>query len=393
MDKPVADFEKILHDAGMPVTEAQIQDSFMTLVRAEGVVTNTSRMSPFWRLVLSLITTPVLWIKDALIQAVLTNMFVATAGGAALRLLAWGLNLTPRPATTALGLITFISQDSTQAVTVPAGTTVQTATLNGRVYSVVVTQDTVIPAGSASGRVPVRAEAAGADWNLAPGYFRILPASVPGIDSALNEDDWLTSPGTDEESDDELRERCRNQFNLVGEYHTDAVYRGMIAAESGLPVDRIYIEHGAPRGPGTANAWLLFDAGQASAALLARINAYIMADGHHGHGDDLLCQAMPETLHDLTVTLYVINAANLTPAREDALRQGVTDMVRCAFRENNDYEVIRTWPWSRFSFSQLGRELHETFTGIDSLVFSLPDIISQLNVPRLKSLTVEIKNA
>ncbi|WP_317187025.1 hypothetical protein [Salmonella enterica] len=39
----------------------------------------------------------------------------------------------------------------------------------------------------------------------------------------------LTVPGADEESDDELRERCRNQFNLVGNYHTDAVYRSMMS--------------------------------------------------------------------------------------------------------------------------------------------------------------------
>ncbi|HIA6063629.1 TPA: phage tail tape measure protein [Escherichia coli] len=60
----------------------------------------------------------------------------------------------------------------------------------------------------------------------------------------------VTVPGADEESDDELRERCRNQFNLVGNYHTDAVYRSMIAGVAGLSIDRIFFEHEAPREPG-----------------------------------------------------------------------------------------------------------------------------------------------
>ena len=67
-------------------------------------------------------------------------------------------------------------------------------------------------------------------------------------------------------------------------------------------------------------------------------------------------------------------------------------MIRCAFRENANYEVKKTWPYARFSFSNLGRELHKTFPVIDSLSFSLADIISELSVPRLAGLTVEIRN-
>ncbi|EJZ9657506.1 baseplate J/gp47 family protein, partial [Escherichia coli] len=99
----------------------------------------------------------------------------------------------------------------------------------------------------------------GSGHNLAPGYFRILPVAIPGIASVVNREDWLTVPGADEESDDELRDRIRNQFNLVSSYHTDAVYRGLIASVAGLSIDRIYFQHDAPRGPGTANAYLLLD--------------------------------------------------------------------------------------------------------------------------------------
>ncbi|EGT5738257.1 hypothetical protein AGJ36_20410, partial [Cronobacter dublinensis subsp. dublinensis] len=63
------------------------------------------------------------------------------------------------------------------------------------------------------------------------------------------------------------------------------------------------------------------------------------------------------------------------------------------FRENNEFDVKKTWPFSRFSFSNLGRELHRQFAAIDSLAFSLTDIVSGLSVPRLDTLTVRLMNA
>lgn len=392
-ERPVVDFEQVLADSGMPVTEDAIKAEFQAVVKAEGLITNTSRMSPFWRLITAIVTTPVLWIRDVLINGVLANMFVATATGQMLRLLAWGVNLTAKPAAKASGVIRFFKTDAKQTVTVNAGTIIQTERINGVVYALSVTADTTIPDGEADALVPVEAVEAGGAYNLAPGYYRILPVAVAGISHAVNEDDWLLSPGADEESDDDLRERIRNQFNLTGNYHTDAVYRSMIAAVVGLSIDRIYFEHDAPRGPGTANAYLLLDSGEASQPFVDAVNRYINDEGHHGHGDDMQCFAMPETLHDLTVTAYVVNPDNMSADDRNGLENGIENLVRSAFRENTDYDVTRTWPHSRFSFSRLGQELHATFPQIDSLAFSLTDIVSELSVPRLKSLTVEIKSA
>ncbi|MFE8047604.1 baseplate J/gp47 family protein [Brenneria goodwinii] len=391
--KPQIDYEQVLIDAGMPVTTEAITEQFQMLVKAEGLITNTSRMSPFWRLINAIVTTPVLWLKGVLINVVLANMFLATATGAFLDLFAWGVNVVRKPATAASGAIRFIKSNAGAAVLVPAGTVIQTERINGQVYSLRVTADTAIPAGSASGLVPVTATGDGGAFNLAPGYYRILPVAVTGIERVENEENWLLTPGADQEADDDLRDRCRNQYNLVGNYHTDAVYRSMIAAVAGLSIDRIFFLHDAPRGPGTANAYLLLDSGVISAPFITAVNDYITTQGHHGHGDDMQCMPMPETQHDLTVTLYVNNLANVTADELTALRTGCENLVRCAFRENSEYDVKKTWPYARFSFSNLGRELHREFVLIDSVAFSLVDIVSALNIPRLKTLTVVIRNA
>lgn len=389
-EKPQVDFEEVLKDSGMPVTEDDVQARFNAIVAGEGLITNTSRMSPFWRLVTAIVTAPVMWLKDALIAVVLTNMYVATAGGKMLRLLAWAVNVTAKPATAAEGVIRFFKTDAKATTTVKAGTLVQTERINGRVYVLATVADVVIPSGVASALVAVKATGTGGAYNLAPGYYRILPVAVDGISQVASEEDWLTKPGADEESDDELRERCRNQFNLVGNYHTDAVYRSMIAQVAGLSIDRIFFEHEAPRGPGTANSYLLLDTGVASAPFIDAVNDYINTQGHHGHGDDMQCFAMPETRHDLAVSVYVPSVSNMTEDEVNALKSGVENLIRCAFRENADFDVKKTWPYSRFSFSQLGRELHRAFPQTDSIEFSLRDITSGLDVPRLNSLTVSL---
>jgi len=391
-EKPEVDFTEVLKDNGIPVTEGDVRREFETIVRDEGVITNTSRMSPFWRLITAIVTTPVMWLIRALAETVLANMFVATATGKMLRLLAWGVNLTAKPATAAAGVIRFYKEDAGAVVVVKAGTLIQTERINGVVYVLTTVADTTIEAGQSDAPVAVKAMGTGGAYNLAPGYYRILPAAVSGISRVVNDDDWLTSPGADEESDDELRDRARNQFNLVGNYHTDAVYRSMIASVVGLSTDRIFFLHDAPRGPGTANAYLLLDSGVISPPFIDAVNDYVNTQGHHGHGDDMQCMALPETEHDLDLTVYVSNPGNLTAEARGELLRGIEDLTRSAFRENNNYPVKKTWPYSRYSFSNLGREIHRKFPVVDSLHFSLPDIVSDLNVPRLKSLNVSLED-
>lgn len=391
-EKPQVDFEEVVKASGMPTTEDEVRTRFDAVVADEGLITNTSRMSPFWRLITAIVTAPVMWLKDALVAVVMPGMFVATATGQMLRLLAWAVNVTPKPASAAEGVIRFFKDDVKQAVTVKAGTVIQTERINGKVYAVSTVADVTIPSGTANALLAVKATGTGGAYNLAPGYFRILPVAVDGISHVASEENWLTVPGADEESDDELRERCRNQFNLVGNYHTDAVYRSMIAGVAGLSIDRIFFEHDAPRGPGTANAYLLLDSGVASDPFIEAVNDYINTQGHHGHGDDMQCFAMPETRHDLVATVWVKNLSNLEQEQQDNLKKGVENLIRCAFRENTDYDVKKTWPYSRFSFSQLGREIHKTFPDTDSLEFSLKDITSELSVPRLNSLRVDLQN-
>ena len=384
-----ADFKQALQDAGIPTSEAELKKAWEQEAAEQGSkISNTSTYSPFWRVVSALVTKPVMWLIQFLIDTVLPNFFVKTAVDAWLDMLAWAVNVERKPSTKAQGVLLFTRATPAGAFEVPAGTRVQSAAINGHVYELVTTRPGLFADGVSQLTIPVEAIEAGSGYNLAPGYYAILPVPVPGIVQVVNTDDWLTQPGADYEPNDQLRLRVRNQFSAVNQYHTDAVYRAMITTFPGVHPDGVYFEHGAPRGPGSANAYVLFDAGVPADEYLEKINAYIRDEGNHGHGDDLLVYVMPETLH--AIELKVWPQANLTQEQRKQLATDIEQFIRAAFRESTlaDYQPTLTYPQSRFSFSRLGEELHAQFPRIESLRFTNADILSELNIPRIETLAV-----
>ena len=385
------DFKQALVDAGIPTTEAGLRKAWESEVAAQGSkLSNTSAYSPFWRLITALVTKPVMWLISFISDTVLPNFFVKTASNAWLDTLAWAVNVERKGATKAKGVILFTRIASGGTLELPAGIVVQSSAINGHIYQMVTTTAATFADGLLQLEIPVEAQEEGSGYNLAPGYFAILPVPLAGIAQVVNADGWLISPGADAEPDDQLRLRVRNQFSAVNQWHTDAVYRAMISAFPGVRPDGVYFLHGAPRGPGSANAYVLFEADVPADTYLEQINAHIRDQGNHGHGDDLVVMEMPETQHVLHLTLWP--RALIGNEQRESLRADVALFIRAAFRESTvtDYQPTLTYPQSRFSFSRLGEELHQQFPSIESLHFDNADIVSELSIPRIKSLEVAI---
>lgn len=388
--RPTVDFVALLAKSGIPTTEQAMEAELKKEVEAAGsLITNDSNVSPFWRLVRGVVITPALWlIRTLLAGHVLPASFAATATDAYLDLKAWDVDLTRKAAQKTRGLVSFTKVNPADAVTIPADIWITTERINGTLYRLKPLQAVVSPAGEAVAKVVCEAEFAGVAWNLAPGYYNLLSKPVAGILSARNTDkEWITTQGADAESNDALGLRIQNQFSAVGRYHIDAIYRSMLASVAGIRADHIFFEHDAPRGPGTANAFILLEVGTTPASLIDQLNDYVTAQGNHGHGDDLQVMAMPETEYSLHLELWLVE--NLTAEQQLALVNAVELMVKAAFRQSADYPTVtRTWPQSRFSLSQLGRELHQAFPELESLHFTELDIVSGLDIPRLTALEV-----
>ena len=383
------DFKQALTDAGIPTTEAGLRKAWESEVATQGSkLSNTSAYSPFWRLITALVTKPVMWLISFISDTVLPNFFVKTASNAWLDTLAWAVNVERKGATKAKGVILFTRIAAGGTLELPAGIVVQSSAINGHIYQLVTTTPATFADGLLQLEVPVEAQEVGSGYNLAPGYYAILPVPLAGIAQVVNADGWLIAPGADPEPDEQLRLRVRNQFSAVNQWHTDAVYRAMISAFPGVRPDGVDFLHGAPRGPGSANAYVLFDADAPADTYLEQINAHIRDQGNHGHGDDLMVMVMPQTQHAIKLTVW--SRAVMENEKRDTLRSDVALFVRAAFRESTptDYQPTLTYPQSRFSFSRLGEELHQQFPGIESLHFDNSDIVSELSIPRIKSLEV-----
>lgn len=390
IETPKIDFTKIVENAGIPTTEEGWVALFkQDVIDQGGTINNDSPYSPFWRVVTVLIAKPAAFIVNKLlINKILPNMFLQTANDDQfIEAKAWEHDVTRKQEQFAKGNINFYRAASAgPSLLIKAGTFIQTDKINGKTYRVMSTTNIILPENETSILVPVIAENAGEDYNLGAGYYHILPEAVTGIGSVNNNAEWLTTLGANAETNQELKLRTRNAFTAAAPWHIDAVYTAILTEKAGLNTNNVFFEHNAPRGPGTANAYILLDVGEPSQQLIADLNNHVTEKGYHGHGDDLQIFALPGTEHAISVTIYF--KSNLLPADVASALTVVENLIRCAFRENNNYSTTKTAPYSRFSFSRLGQEIHREVSAVESINWGQNDITTEKNVPRLTGVNV-----
>jgi len=393
-DIPKPNFTELAKKAGLPLEASQWKAALKEEAEKHGsTIANDSQYSPFWRLIEAMVIGPTMWLVNRfLVEYILPNMFVATAKEKWLDLWAWQFNVKRKAATKAVGQVV-IHRAAKQgpAIVVPKGTMIQTDPINGNVYRVVLRHDATLQENEAFTLSNVEAEHEGAAFNLGEGYFHVFTSAIPGISHAVNASDWLIEAGADEESDDQLRVRIRNQFSSVAKWHIDSAYRSLLMLRAGINSENIFFEHNAPRGPGTANAFILLDSGEPSSQMLTDLNAHIHREGNHGHGDDLQVFAMPG--RNISLVCRVWAKRVLSSEESVQLTNSVTQLIGSAFRQNTDYQVTKTKPASRFSFSRLVQELHSEFSVLESIEFDHADLTNGMEVPRLGHLEVTIETA
>ncbi|MCT7357526.1 baseplate J/gp47 family protein [Thalassolituus pacificus] len=377
-------------DAGLPVTTADIEAEFQSKADAAGLkFNNDSKFSPFWKFLRSVAVYPFQQLIAFVITGVMPNLFLKTAAGVYLDMIGWSRNVERKKKKVLNGVIQFNRDSTGSSLSVKAGTLIKTAAINGRVYRVITTAEGIFTSSDLSIDVPVKAENPGSEYNLAAGYFSSLVTPITGITSVTNTENWITTPGTDDEEDDDYRERIRARFPSVSDWHVTAVYKSIIAEQIGIDYSKIYIEYNtAPRGAGSADALVVFDDGVSSSEYLNKVNTYITDQGYHGLGDDLRVKPFPETQHNIVAALYAVagtSAADMTAAADKA-----EQIIRCAFRQNSAYEVEKTWYYKRFSMSKLASEIMKRIPVLTSVEFNIGDIVSEANIPRLQTLTVSI---
>ncbi|KXO08266.1 putative bacteriophage protein [Moritella sp. JT01] len=378
----VPDFKKMMADAGLPVNETVAKQQWdQVLSEQQIIVENGSPFSPFWRTVKALITLPVVGLLDWIARILMPDLFIMTASRSALiGLHGPSRNVFVVDAIKAKGMLTLTRTNSDGVLSIPAGALVSSASIGGTVYQLSITRPSVFEEGESVIEVLAEATAAGQGHNLPVGSYNQLVNPVEGV-SIQNKHDWLLIPGANEESTEAYRNRIRNVFGTAAKWHINTVYKSIIS-DFAIPVDNIEIINHAPRGPGTANAFIYLNVGQVSTGLLKVINQHISDDGHHGHGDDFQVYAMP--MQDKVITATYSLHANSADIKAD-----IKTFIQAAFRLNDAYQPTRTRPNSSFSMSQLQAQLHNQFPALRSIEFDCGDIRTGLWLPALTDLVVK----
>ena len=379
-------FKTMMQNAGLPMDEQTAKAQWQAQLKEQNIqVANNSPFSPFWRTVEALITKPVVQLFNWIAQQLMPELFIMTASRAALiERHGPARNVFIQAGVKAQGILTFTRINTAGEVAIKAGTQIATDMLGDKVYRLLTLQDVYFADGQSIAYAQAESEQEGAAYNLPANSYRYFTEQQEGI-TVTNANDWLIKPGSDDESTEHYRLRIRNVFGTAARWHINAVYKQIIAS-FGVPIDNIEIEVNAPRGPGTANAYIYLEVGAVPSALLSAINQHIRQGGHHGLGDDFMVYAMSTTGFNITVT-YKLHPQSAS------IQSELTTFIQAAFRQNAAYKPTRVVHQSTFSISQLIAQCHEQFNELKSIKFDTDDITAANWLPVLTSLTVtEVAN-
>lgn len=374
--------------AGIPTTPEAIEQAFRAKAKDNGVVfNNDSKFSPFWRLINTLVVQSVYWLVRFVALVVFPNSYVMTAKNKYLEYLGSFFDVQKKSDQKARGYITFYREDASQAQVIKRGSLIESLPINGITYTLATVSDGEFLAGQSEALILCEAQEAGAGHNLPAGYYRNMPKPISGVTSVNNTDTWLVTPGFNTESTENYRSRIVNAVTAnSSEYFVDDVYKKIIAEFSGVSPADIFIDSDAPRGPGTANAYVLFGFGVSAGEYIDQINNHIKADGNHGLGDDIQALELPKVPQDITANVRLDQS--LDPDKITPLLNEIEMFIRAAFRGNTAYRPTLAEPIKTFSFSLLAAEIHAQFPAVISIWFGNEDIKNDFNIPTVNTISV-----
>jgi len=381
---------KSMMSEDMPTDDESLKAKWQETGESVGLDVKTQDVyNPFWRFITELVTLPVKWLRDFMIKNVMPNLFLKFATGPWLKLLAWEMAVEPKLKRKAKININFIRVDASAVLNVPAGSEVDSTRINGVVYKLLTIADQSFAIGETEITILCEAQYEGEAYNLATGYYQVLPKTINGVVSVINRDGAIVEAGQDDETDDELRLRTRDKWDKQFSWHVEAVYRNIVGEFDGVNPENIYFNRAQPRGENSADALILFDVGEPSQSFIDNINNTIQQNESYGIGDDFLVVPMPTEAHDIVCEFTPVK--DLSAEQESALAVGIENFIKAAFRENAGigWTVTRTAPYETFSFGRLTFELFKQFGDeLSQLRFTNQDISGGLKVAKINTLQV-----
>ena len=256
----------------------------------EGVSTKTPftnfNPSAAIRNLLEVIAAPIAELYQ-LVQLVVSQSWVETAIGEWLDLKVKEVGIERNPVTKALVYLTFSAEEAPEEnVVIPANTICKSEKdEQGNEYRFYTMEEAVLEAGEISVVVLAEAEEAGSEYNVGEGTITRMVTPISGI-SAVTNIDWedtsveppvtvsyLKQEGTNEETDEHLRQRAIGAWETIGIGGTRTAYRTWALSVSGVVACSVLDDF--PFGPGTVGVVIVGPDGEPSVQLIQNVYNYI----------------------------------------------------------------------------------------------------------------------
>ena len=225
-----------------------------------------------------------LWLQY-LILIVLQGTRLATSTGTQVDTFAADFGLSRLPSTSATGAVTFSRFTPTNSALIPVGAQVRTA--DGTQTFTVTTDTTnslwsatlngyLIPAGTATGTVPVVAVNAGTQGNIVAGAINLIVGAISGLDTVTNA--LAFTNGVNAETDAAFKARFINYINTRAEA-TAAAVNYAVTSVSQVVTDEIVEDYNSAGvyTPGSFTVYIDDGTGDPSSGLIATVSTAVNA--------------------------------------------------------------------------------------------------------------------
>lgn len=326
----------------------------------------------------------------SLLPVIVQQMYVHSATGQWLDVAAREYGVFRKQATKTVGAITFARSDTSQRIIIPAGAILSTSPdLEGNEMRFYLKENVVLPVGAAEASGEIEAEVAGSAYNVASGMIVNMLTFVPYV-SLVNREDWLTREGTDEETDEELRERTINRWEQLSTGGIRDYYRSLVESINGVVA--VHIEDDHPRGEGTADIIISSVAGIPSAAIVEEAQQLIDEKGSI-IGDIRAFAAEPVTIDVDVVVYYDAEYAEPEAVETEAILR-IHETFRYGLVDRND-GILRVNPRYPFDRSMIVSNLRNAANVVQVDVLQPEDTITitRRQVAVLGDVSVEVREA
>lgn len=316
-----------------------------------------------------------------LARVILNNMFIRHAEGKWLELKAAEFSKSRKAAIKTQGYITINRSNTDTALTITKGHIFKTKPdASGTELKYYAVADTLIPAGTKTGKVLVEAEKAGTQYNVSENQITVSMIYLEGIENITNDQDWIYLEGADEESYSSLRTRTLGSWEELSVNTTAGKLKSVVESLPGVMC--AYVDDQHPRGQGTVDVIVIGTAGAASAELIQQAQQAI--DTLRDNYEDYLVKPGEIVYQDVDITLH-LRAGTSTTDVADAAKTLISSAMRLSNR--SDFNL--------FLQDDIRYILKSNIPGYRKTVFTSPatDVeLAQDKVIMLGNITVQVVN-